>query len=102
VRSQNGAASAIDLGSGTLRVQVERAEAVLPEQALAAAGTRARPPQINAIIVTRPADAVLAARITWATITEARCADPLFGALIATGNVASEQVDALFRQVARL
>jgi hypothetical protein len=35
-------------------------------------------------------------------VTEERRADPLFGALIATGNVAPEQVDELFRQAARL
>lgn len=35
-------------------------------------------------------------------MTEARRANPLFGALIATRNLAPEQLDALFRQAARL
>ncbi len=83
-------------------MRVERVQATFPEQALASAGTHARPPQINAIIVTLPADAAAAARITWATMTEARRANPLFGALIATRNLAPEQLDALFRQAARL
>jgi hypothetical protein len=72
------------------------------EQALAAAETRARPPQLEAIIATLPEDAALAARITWATMSEARRADPLFGALIAEGHAAAKQVDELFRTAARL
>jgi hypothetical protein len=61
----------------------------------------ARPPQLDAI-ATLPDDAALAARITWATMTEARRADPLFAALVATGHATAEQVDELFRQAARL
>jgi hypothetical protein len=72
------------------------------EQALAAAESRARPPQLEAIIATLPEDAALAARITWATIAEARRGDPLFAALIAAGHATEAEVDALFRQAARL
>jgi hypothetical protein len=68
------------------------------EQALAAAETRARPPQLDAIIATLPEDAALSARITWATMSEARRADPLFTELIAAGHATPEQVDELFRQ----
>jgi hypothetical protein len=70
--------------------------------ALAAAETRAQPPQLEAIIGTLPEDAALAARITWATMSEARRSDPLFAALIAAGHATAEQVDELFRQAARL
>ncbi len=72
------------------------------EQALAAAETPARPPQFEAIIATLPADAALSARITWATMSEARRADPLVAALIVVGRATEEQVDDLFRTAARL
>ena len=72
------------------------------EQALAAAETRARPPQLEAIIATLPEDAALAARITWATMSEARRSDPLFVTLIAAGHATVEQVDELFRQADKL
>jgi hypothetical protein len=80
------------LGSGFLTAQ----------QALAAAETRARPPQLDAIIATLPDDAALAARITWATMSEARRADPPFSELIAAGHATAKQVDALFQAAARL
>ena len=72
------------------------------EQALAAAETRARPPQLDAIIATLPEDAALAARITWATMSEARRADPLFTELIAAGHATAEQVDKLFQMAVRM
>jgi hypothetical protein len=72
------------------------------EQALAAAESRARPPQLEAIIATLPEEAALAARITWATIAEARRSDPLFATLIAAGHATEAQVDELFRQAAWL
>jgi hypothetical protein len=72
------------------------------EQALAAAESRARPPQLEAIIATLPEDAALAARITWATIAEARRSDSLLAALIAAGYATEAEVDALFRQAAGL
>jgi hypothetical protein len=74
---------------------------ITAEQALAAAETRARPPQLEAILATLPEDAALAARITWATMSEARRTDPLFAALIAAGHATAEQVDELFRTAAR-
>ena len=72
------------------------------EQALAAAETRARPPQLEAIIATLPKDAALAARITWATMSEARRSDPLFATLVAAGHATAEQVEELFRTAARM
>jgi hypothetical protein len=75
---------------------------ITAEQALAAAETRARPPQLDAIIATLPEDAALAARITWATMIEARRDDPLFAALVASGHAAEKQVDELFKASARL
>jgi hypothetical protein len=75
---------------------------ITAEQALAAAETRARPPHLYAIIATLPEEAALAARISWATMTEARRADPLFAALIASGHATANQVDDLFRMAARL
>ena len=72
------------------------------EQALAAAESRARPPQLEAIIATLPEEAALTARITWATIAEARRTDPLFAALIAAGHATEAQVDELFRQATGL
>ncbi|WP_203075705.1 hypothetical protein [Falsiroseomonas ponticola] len=72
------------------------------EQALAAAETRARPPQLDAALAALPEDAGLAARITWATMSEARRADPLFAALIAAGYATEEQVNDLFQRAARL
>jgi hypothetical protein len=74
---------------------------ITKEQALAAAETRARPPQLEAMIATLPEDAALAVRITWATMSEARRADPLFGALIAAGHATATQVDELFQTAAR-
>jgi hypothetical protein len=75
---------------------------ITAEQALAAAETRARPPRLDANIATRPEDAALAARITWATMPEARRADPLFAELIAAGHAEGEPVNKLFRQSGRL
>ncbi len=75
---------------------------ITAEQALAAAETRARSPQLDAIIATLPDDAALTARITWATMSEARRADRLFAEIIAAGHASAEQVDELFRQAARL
>ena len=75
---------------------------ITAEQALAAAETRARPPQLDAIIATLPKDTALAARITWATMSEARRADRLFAAFIAAGHATDAQVDELFRRATRL
>jgi hypothetical protein len=68
------------------------------EQALVAAETCARPPQLEAILADLPGNTELAARITWATMSEARRADPLFAALIAARHATADQVDELFRQ----
>jgi hypothetical protein len=42
----------------------------------------------------------LAARITWATMTEVHREDPLIGAIVTAGVVTAEQVDELFRMAA--
>ncbi len=75
---------------------------IAAEQALAAAETRARPPQLEVIVATLPLDAALAARITWATMPEARRADPLFAVLVGAGHATAEQVDAPFWRAVRL
>lgn len=49
------------------------------------------------MIATLPDDAALTARITWAAMSEARRADPLFAALSTAGHATAEQVDELFR-----
>ncbi len=74
---------------------------ITAEQALAAADTRARPPQLDAIIAKLPKDTALAARITWATMSEARRGDPLLAQLIAAGHATYAQVDELFRHAAQ-
>jgi hypothetical protein len=66
-------------------------------EALAAAQTGAVPAAIFDLL---PAEQALAARITWATMTEVYRGDPLIGAIVAAGVATSEQVDALFRMAA--
>jgi ribulose 1,5-bisphosphate synthetase/thiazole synthase len=85
-----------------LLIALAAAGFISAEEALAAAETRARPPQLDAIIATLPEDAALAARITWATMTEARRGDALFAALIAAGHATAEQVDEIFRAASQL
>jgi hypothetical protein len=47
-----------------------------------------------------PAEQALAARITWATMTEVYRGDPLIGAIVAAGVATAEQVDEMFRGAA--
>lgn len=68
------------------------------EQVLVAAETCARPPQLEAILAELPGNTELAALMTWATMSEARRADPLFAALIAAPQATADQVDELFRR----
>lgn len=70
--------------------------AITSEQALAAAETRARPPQFEAIIDSLSPEDALVARITWATMTNVYRNDPLFAALIAAGSATAAQIDDLF------
>jgi methenyltetrahydromethanopterin cyclohydrolase len=47
--------------------------------------------------VSLSAEEALAARITWATMTEVYREDPLIAAIVAAGVASAEQVDGLFR-----
>jgi hypothetical protein len=60
------------------------------------------PAAIAAIFDLLSAEEALAARITWATMTEVYREDPLIAAIVAAGVATSEQVDALFRAAARV
>jgi hypothetical protein len=73
---------------------------VSAEEALAAAQTGAVPAAIAGIFDLLPAGQALAARITWATMTEVYREDPLIAAIVAAGVATREQVDALFRMAA--
>jgi hypothetical protein len=68
--------------------------------ALAAAQTGAVPAVIAASFDLLPAGQGLAARITWATMTEVYREDPLISAIVAAGVATAEQVDELFRVAA--
>lgn len=72
------------------------------EQALAAAETRARPPQLDAILAALPAEQALTAKITWATMSEVLRTDPLFSMLIAADFATAPQLDDLFTTAATL
>lgn len=72
------------------------------EEALAAATTGAVPSAIDAVFAALPAADALAARITWATMSEVERAHPLIGAMIAAKVVSAEQADALFIAAAAL
>jgi hypothetical protein len=60
------------------------------------------PTAIAAIFDLLPVEQALAARITWATMTEVYREDLLIGAIVAAGVATSDQVDALFRAAARV
>jgi hypothetical protein len=68
------------------------------EEALAAAQSGAVPTTIAAIFGRLPVEQALAARITWATMTEVYREDPLISAIVAGGVATKEQVDELFRE----
>jgi hypothetical protein len=70
------------------------------EEALAAAQTGTVPAAIAGIFDLLPVEQALAARITWATMTEVYREDPLIGAIVAAGVATAEQVDELFRVAA--
>jgi hypothetical protein len=83
-----------------LLIALAAAGFISAEEALAAAQTGAVPAAIAGIFDRLPAEQALAARITWATMTEVYRGDPLIGALVAAGVATSEQVDDLFRMAA--
>jgi hypothetical protein len=57
-------------------------------------------PAAIAAIDMLPAEQALAARITWAAMTEVYRQDPLIGAIVAAGVATAEQVDKVFRVAA--
>ncbi len=83
-----------------LLIALAAAGFISAEEALAAAQNGAVPAAIARIFDRLPAEQAIAARITWATMTEVYREDPLIGALVAAGVATSEQVDALFRVAA--
>ena len=83
-----------------LLIALAAAGFISAEEALAAAQTGAVPAVIGGIFDRLPAEQALAARITWAAMTEVYRGDPLIGALVAAGVATSAQVDALFRVAA--
>jgi len=83
-----------------LLIALAAAGFISAEEALAAAQTGAVPTAIAEIFDRLPAEQVLAARITWATMTAVYRGDPLIGAIVAAGVASAEQVDELFRGAA--
>jgi hypothetical protein len=76
--------------------------AITEAEAIAAAETRARPAALERVLAgLAPADRI-AARITWATMTEAQRGNPLFAALVAAGETTPAQIDAVFARGATL
>ncbi|HRA69196.1 MAG TPA: hypothetical protein PL187_24430 [Caldilinea sp.] len=67
------------------------------EDALAAAQTGAVPVGIDAYFSMLPDDQALAARITWASMTEARRDHPLIAALALANGLSSVEIDDAFR-----
>lgn len=85
-----------------LLIALAAAGFISAEEALAAAQTGAVPAAIAGIFDLLPAEQALAARITWATMTEVYREDPLITAIVAAGVATSEQVDELFRVAAEM
>jgi hypothetical protein len=71
-------------------------------EALAAAKTGDVPTVIDTVFSKLPPEQALAARITWATMTQVERDHPLVQAIIDAQIASAEQVDALFRAAARL
>jgi hypothetical protein len=83
-----------------LLIALAAAGFISAEEALAAAQTGAVPAAIAGIFDLLPAEQALAARITWATMTEVYREDPLINAIVAAGVASAAQVDELFRVAA--
>jgi hypothetical protein len=71
-------------------------------EALAAAKTGDVPAAIDTVFSKLPPEQTLAARITWATMTQVERDHPLVQAIIDAQIASAEQVDALFRAAAQL
>lgn len=70
---------------------------ITDEEGLAAAQIGTVPAAIEGYFATLPDGEAYAARITWATMTEARRDHPLIAALAVTLGLSSEQIDDAFR-----
>lgn len=85
-----------------LLIALAAAGFISAEEALAAAQTGAVPAAIAGVFELLPEEQALAARITWATMTEVYREDPLISAIVAAGVATTEQVDKLFVRAAQL
>jgi hypothetical protein len=85
-----------------LLIALAQAKWITEAEALAAAKTGELPAAIDAVFGALPEDQALAARITWATMTQVERSHPLVQALIDAKLATAEQVDALFKAAAEL
>jgi hypothetical protein len=85
-----------------LLIALAAAGFISAEEALAAAQTGAVPAAIAGIFDLLPAEQALAARITWATMTEVYRKDPLIGAIAGALDLDEATMDAIARQAASL
>jgi hypothetical protein len=85
-----------------LLIALVAAGLITEAEALAAAKTGDVPAVIDAVFAKLPKEQALAARITWATMTQVERDHPLAQAIIDAQIAPAEQVDALFRAAAKL
>jgi hypothetical protein len=100
-----------DLDAARARMRISRRQMLLAlaavewitaEEALAAATTGAAPAALEALLAGMPPADALAARITWAAMTEADRSHPLVAALGAARELTDAQIDAFFAFAATL
>lgn len=72
------------------------------EEAIAAATIGAMPAAVEAAIADLPAAEAMAARVTWATMTQVERLDPLVDLLAATQGASPEAIDAFFMAAASI
>jgi hypothetical protein len=114
-RVENGAVVEVDeepdIEAARARMRITRRQMILalvavewitPEEALAAATSGAAPAALEALLAGMPAAEALAARITWAAMTEADRAHPLVAALGAARELTDAEIDAFFAFAATL
>jgi hypothetical protein len=85
-----------------LLIALVAAGLITEAEALAAAKTGEVPAAIDAFFATLPPAQQIAARITWATMTQVERHHPLVQGVIDANLATAEQVDALFRTAATL
>jgi hypothetical protein len=85
-----------------LLIALTAAGLITKAEALAAAKTGDVPAAIDTVFAKLPPEQTLAARITWATMTQVERDHPLVQAIIDAQIASAEQVDALFRAAAKL